>query len=262
MLDDPVLDDPVLDDPVLDDPVLEGQRTMSAVAPADRVADIAGVVASHRALEEACAGLDDETMRAPSLLPEWSVGHVLTHVARNADSFGRVLEAARDGEVSAQYPGGQASRDADIEAGAARTAAEILADLASSDARLEEALAATTEDVWSTGAQLRGDSVVTISDLPLRRWQEVEVHRVDLGLGYGPEQWPERFVERRLEVMLPGLATRLPAGMALELRVDDRPPLVVGDGPVEARVQRPSHAVLAWLYGRSTDPQLPVLGAW
>jgi maleylpyruvate isomerase len=235
---------------------------MSSVAPATRTEDIAGVVASHRALYDACAGLDDETVRAPSLLPGWSVGHVLTHVARNADSFVRVLDAAREGKVSAQYPDGQASRDADIEAGAARPASELLADLASSNARLEEALAATTQDVWATGALRRGDSEVSISDLPIRRWQEVEVHRVDLGLGYGPEQWPERFVVRRLEVMLPGLAARLPAGMALELRVDDSPPLVVGDGPVEARVQRPSHAVLAWLYGRSSDPQLPVLGAW
>lgn len=32
------------------------------------------------------AGLDDGAMRAPSRLPGWTVGHVLTHLARNADA--------------------------------------------------------------------------------------------------------------------------------------------------------------------------------
>ena len=30
--------------------------------------------------------LDDDAVRAPSPLPGWTRGHVLTHVARNADS--------------------------------------------------------------------------------------------------------------------------------------------------------------------------------
>lgn len=235
---------------------------MSSVTSAVRIADVDGVVASHLALAQALAGLDDGTARQPSLLPDWSVGHVVTHVARNADSFVRVLDAAREGRVSAQYPGGPASRDADIEAGAGRSATELLADVAGSSARLEDALAATTEEIWAIGAVLRSGSEMPLSDLPVRRWQEVEVHRVDLGLGYGPEQWPERFVERRLEEMLPALAARLPAGMALELRLAGRPPLVVGEGPVETRVERPAHTVLAWLYGRSSDPALPSLGAW
>ncbi|MET0910545.1 MAG: maleylpyruvate isomerase N-terminal domain-containing protein, partial [Ilumatobacteraceae bacterium] len=49
------------------------------------------------------AGADAEL---PSLLPGWTRGHVLTHIARNADSFVRLLEAAGRGEVVTQYAGG------------------------------------------------------------------------------------------------------------------------------------------------------------
>ncbi len=45
-------------------------------------------------------------MRGPSLLPEWSDGHVLTHLARNADSVVRRMEGAARGELVDQYPGG------------------------------------------------------------------------------------------------------------------------------------------------------------
>ena len=37
-------------------------------------------------LEVAIARLDDRDVRRASSLPGWTVGHVLTHLARNADS--------------------------------------------------------------------------------------------------------------------------------------------------------------------------------
>ena len=76
---------------------------------------------AHRALVdhlEAMAGGAGADPALPSLLPGWTRGHVLTHIARNADSFVRVLEAARRGEVVTQYEGGVDGRNADIEAGA------------------------------------------------------------------------------------------------------------------------------------------------
>ncbi len=42
--------------------------------------------ATERLLATA-ARLTDEDLRAPSLLPGWTRGHVLAHVARNADSY-------------------------------------------------------------------------------------------------------------------------------------------------------------------------------
>ena len=63
--------------------------------------------------------MTDDSCRAPSPLPGWTRGHVLAHWARNADGQTRRVQAAMRGEVTAQYPGGDAQRQADIETGAA-----------------------------------------------------------------------------------------------------------------------------------------------
>ncbi|MER5808278.1 maleylpyruvate isomerase N-terminal domain-containing protein [Streptomyces sp. NPDC002033] len=46
-------------------------------------------------LHGAVATLTDDDVRAPSLLPGWTRAHVLTHIARSADSRTRLLTAAR-----------------------------------------------------------------------------------------------------------------------------------------------------------------------
>ena len=51
----------------------------------------AGVIVrlAHQRLIGTGSGLDDAQIRRASLLPEWSIGHVLTHLARNADGHSR-----------------------------------------------------------------------------------------------------------------------------------------------------------------------------
>ena len=140
----------------------------------------------------------------PSVLPDWTRGHVLTHIARNADSFVRVLEAARRGEVVTQYEGGVTGRNADIEAGAGRDWDTLVADVRSSATRLEDVFAAQERwDLAMTNAQ--GESVPH-DDLPFRRLREVVVHHADLGDdGYSPADWPQDFLRedlRRMEMLL------------------------------------------------------------
>jgi maleylpyruvate isomerase len=79
-------------------------------------------------------GLSDDDMRDRSLLPNWSRGHVLTHLARNADGGTRLLTWARTGVPAAEYPSLE-ERAAQIEAGAGRSAAELVADVRRSSAR-------------------------------------------------------------------------------------------------------------------------------
>jgi len=67
-----------------------------------------------------------DAFTAPSLLPEWSIGHIVTHLARNADGFRNLLIWARTGAETPMYPS-EESRDRDIEAGARRSAAELAA---------------------------------------------------------------------------------------------------------------------------------------
>ena len=86
-------------------------------------------------------GLTEEDLPGPSLLPGWTRAHVLTHVARNADGLVNLVHAARTGEGREMYQGGQAGREAAIEAGLGRHLGDLRLDLSDSAERLLEAFA-------------------------------------------------------------------------------------------------------------------------
>jgi maleylpyruvate isomerase len=169
---------------------------------------IAGCRQAHRALLGTIDGLTDEQARSASKLAGWTIGHVLTHIARNADSVVRRLEGAAQGRVVGQYPGGYGGRAAAIEVGAERPAAELVADVRSSAAELEAAIERFPATAWDgltrdvSGAELPAHTTV------LSRWREVEVHHVDLGLGDTPADWPPELVALWLPVELGRLAHR------------------------------------------------------
>jgi len=171
-------------------------------------ADIDACAASHARLLRWVADLDDDGARAPSRLPGWSRGHLVTHLARNADSVVRRLAAAREGRVADQYEGGAAGRAAEIEVGAPRSAADLLADLRTACAEVDVALAAHPEDRWGDLSRGVDGDEAPVATLPFRRWREVEVHLVDLDVGYEPSDWPAALVERWLPELLPRLAGR------------------------------------------------------
>ena len=56
--------------------------------------DRAGAAEAHRAVIASLQRLTDAEVRQPSQLPGWTVGHVATHIARNAEGQRRMLEAA------------------------------------------------------------------------------------------------------------------------------------------------------------------------
>src|SRR3954447_5779943 len=105
---------------------------------ADIARNVQGCRAAHATLSTALSGLSDERARQPSLLPGWSVGHLLTHIARNADSVVRRFEGAIRDEVVDQYAGGPAGREAEIEAGAHRSAADLVDDVRRTAAALDD----------------------------------------------------------------------------------------------------------------------------
>jgi maleylpyruvate isomerase len=75
----------------------------------DLQATIEGCTAAHRRLQQMVATVDDDVARQASRLPDWTVGHVLTHLARNAESHVRMLDGALAGRPSEQYPGARNS---------------------------------------------------------------------------------------------------------------------------------------------------------
>lgn len=207
--------------------------------------DLRRVRDAHQRFLRAIENLSDATIATPSLLPRWTVGHVLAHVARNADSHVRRTEAAMRSEIVDQYPGGFAGRADEIERIAHRTAEALRADVAGSAEALDSVWDETPDAAWSQLTRDVGGRERPLHRLPPRRWQELEVHVVDLGIGVTHRDWSADFVDAWLPQLRDGLAARLPAG--------PDPP---APGALDA------HDELAWLYGRLDRPDLPVLVPW
>jgi maleylpyruvate isomerase len=196
-------------------------------------------------LEAAVVDVDDHTIRRPSLLPGWSVAHVLAHVARNADSHIRRAEAAVRGEAVDQYVGGFEGREREIESTAGLDAVDLVRAVRESARRLDETWRTLPDVAWGARSRDVGGRERALFELPGRRWQELEVHTVDLDVGVSYEAWPDDFVSVWLPRLRTGLAARLPAGAP--------PP---SPGTLSPRDE------LAWLYGRLARPDLPPLAPW
>src|SRR5262249_21775900 len=139
-------------------------------------ADLAACAEAHARLLPDIETLTDADMRRASLLPGWSVGHLCTHLARNADSHCRRFAAAERREMVDQYAGGPAGRAAEIDAGASRDAATIVADVRDTIAAFVAAAAAVPDGAWGAESRDATGVIRPASQLPERRWQEVEVH--------------------------------------------------------------------------------------
>lgn len=154
------------------------------------------------------AQLSEQDIAAPSLLPGWSVGHVLTHLARNADGHARRLVGALEGKDLPKYADGEEQRRQEIADGAACPASEILADLEASMEYLEAVFSQCSAAGWPNG-ELLGGGHYGVSACPAHRLREVEMHHVDLGLGYTPSDWPEDYVAWDLSELLATVPQRL-----------------------------------------------------
>lgn len=214
-------------------------------------------------------GLDDLTIRAPSVLPGWDRAMVVTHLARNADSIVGTLEGARRNETVHQYPHGREGRSADIEAGRGSSAVSAAADVRAASGRLAESCAAMQPDDWDWEAEAfagpAGDRRFPVWQMLVLRRREVEVHHADLGLDYGADDWPADFVKGELDYAAGDLARRLEPGVALILIATDN----LGEwragpqGGDENVVEASGGQLLAWLLGRPTlivNP--PKVGPW
>ncbi|WP_416530891.1 maleylpyruvate isomerase family mycothiol-dependent enzyme [Streptomyces coelicoflavus] len=217
----------------------------------DHAHDLESVRDATERLLTAVGKLDNASVTESSRLPGWSRGHVLAHLARNADALVNVLEGRP------MYVSGEA-RDADIERDAPRPLDAQLADLRESAARFQETGAAPAD--WSRTVELRNGVTDSASRVPFRRWAEVELHHVDLGVGYELEDLPAEFTARETDF----LAARF-AGHP------DVPPTRLTDGThawrtgretddPEVTVTGPPADLLGWLAGRREGSALTVQG--
>ena len=198
--------------------------------------DVEMVAHAHQRLLAALDQLVDANaldVSAPSLLPDWSRGHVITHLTNSGRGHTGILRAAARGESVAQYPNGVEGRAADIESGSARPAAEQRDDLRRSIYELEGEYAASK---W-VGVGLAPFGDVQIIDLPFYRMREVAIHHVDLDIGYRVSDLPEIYV--RLEVS------------RLEMQWQARQPMGLTSLPDAALALEPPER-LAWMMGRTS----------
>lgn len=166
--------------------------------------DVASCVRSEAALVESLRSMPTPDPTAPSRLPGWTIGHVMTHIARNADGVLSVFSGAH------QYPHGLDGRNADIETGSTRSWDELVDDVVDRSQAVAAAMSERTD--WSGTVQMLPGERAT-AQVPLLRQREVEVHRVDLGLGYEFADMPADYVRRDLRVMGMVWTARKPMGM-------------------------------------------------
>ncbi|HEY7874210.1 MAG TPA: maleylpyruvate isomerase N-terminal domain-containing protein [Actinomycetota bacterium] len=140
------------------------------------------VHAAEERFKATVAGLDDEDLHAPSLCPGWSRGHVIAHVALNADSLVNLIAWARTGSEVPQYPSPEA-RDADIERHSRRSTDEHLRYLDEAAERFARAARDLPADKWSFPVRGIGGTWVPVERYRLGRLSEVEIHHVDLDAG-------------------------------------------------------------------------------
>ena len=165
------------------------------------------------------------------------------------------------------YPSVQARADG-IAAGRGATADALRADLERAHNRLLDAWNELTPDAWERLG--RASAQRSMRDFVWVRRREVEVHHVDLDVGYEPSDWPVAFVRDALDEILPTLPTRAaPTRPMLDIdyrvvstdhdrawrvQLRGRDVTVVDDdgGHVDGEASGWGCDVAAWLYGR--DP--------
>jgi maleylpyruvate isomerase len=229
----------------------------------DPAAILEQITSATEQLLQTAARLTDTDVRAPSLLPDWSRGHVLTHLARNADGGTRLLTWARTGVPAAEYPS-MAARAEEIEAGSGRTAEELLTDVRESAERFAAQYRQLPPEAWQRTVRWTGGQEHPAARAADSRLTEVLIHHVDLDAGYTPAQWPTDFVRFMLRLAVSALSKRdgVPAmrltasdtGTSYEL---GSTAAFTRDTPVIA-IHGAQHSLSAWLTGRSPGADLIV----
>jgi maleylpyruvate isomerase len=208
--------------------------------------------------------LRDRDLTQDSVLPGWSLAHLLTHLARNADALGNLLVWARTGVETPMYQS-TTQRTSDINLGATRPGAVVLDDVVDSAERLHANSEMLTAQDWENQVRTAQGRTVPAATVPWLRLREVVIHHIDLGA--------------RIDEVPPQVAAALLNDVTTWIRNQSEwPPLRVetsdtaqsvttanGDA---VTVNGTAAQLVTWLIGRSLGEELssaeplPALPAW
>src|SRR6201999_3725457 len=93
--------------------------------------------------------IEDDDLRAPSLLPGWTRAHVLAHLARGADALRTLRIGVRPGQPKPAYLS-PAARAADIETGAGRPRGDLIEDVAAAANAFRTVSRQLPDEAWDT----------------------------------------------------------------------------------------------------------------
>lgn len=210
-------------------------------------------------LQEAVDALPPHADTEPSALPGWTRGHLLTHLARNADALVNLLTWARTGIPTPMYASPD-QRTTDIEAGAGRPLAEQRADVRESAERFRKTAEALSDDDWSATVTSGMGRQIPASEVPWLRAREVWIHLVDLRVGVGMDVLPPDLAWALVGDVAGWMTARVDPGIGVELSAAGHGTVALGAGPVGATVTGPPYALAGWLIGRGTPEALQVTG--
>lgn len=208
------------------------------------------VQAAAQLVNETVGTADEAVVRGPSGLPGWSRGHVITHIANFSEAMTRQVEEALQGRLIEVYDGGRPARDAGIEAGAGRPAAELVKHLREATGALTAAWAKVGADDWERPIMHRNSNLAAGI---YATWRELAVHTVDLDLQPTAAGWSQEFCLHLLDFLRP----RTPDGVQLTLHPTDGPTWQNGAGQ-EVVLTGALTDLTAWYAGRV--PPGPITG--
>jgi maleylpyruvate isomerase len=202
--------------------------------------------------------MGDDAFAAPSAMPGWTRAHVLTHIARNADTMINLLNWARTGKPTPAYASREA-RDAAIEEGARRSPAEIRDDVVESSDRLAAVVREMPKAAWSAHVTNVQGKEIPATDIAWIRAREMWIHSVDLDVGASFADFPAPMVTELLNDVSEAMGAK-PDCPALRLVSSNGAMWEVGDQAEAVTVSGTAPELAAWLLGRSKGRALRVEG--
>lgn len=209
---------------------------------------------AHVRLRDAAAGLSEGETRAATDLPGWTRGHLLAHLGDLSKALARQARYAKEGKVIEVYDGGRPGRDKSIETGSGQPIEWLREHVNDGFDTLEEAWSSLEPGDWERRCGYRDQALISTQ---FAWWREVELHSVDLGLGYRPADWSLELSGHVLDF----LESRLPEDFELAARDTGR-----HWGKGTHVIHGDQRSLAAWIAGRTPtvmpEGSLPELGPW
>lgn len=223
------------------------------------------LAAANTRLVRTVDALDDSAFSTPSLLPDWTVGHVVAHLALNGEALAGALGGVASGVGTPMYPS-QEARDSDIASLGVASPSDLRSRLMASTELFDREVSELPDDKWETVIERTpGKPAFSARSTVLMRVREVEIHHADLGVSYTAADWPPAFST----LVLDSMRKRDWAVAFQVLARDLAQTWSYGDGDPTTTVTGESHDLAWWLTGRgdggtltSDGGDLPEVEAW